>query len=72
MPHFVRLLALVLCLQLLDPVTAWAQLSDGARAAILINNRYTVFPDLTYGRASNYELKLDLYSRWWLGVRVQS
>lgn len=61
MPHFTRLLALVLWLQLLYPVAARAQLSDGARAAILINNRYTVFPDLTYGRASNYELKLDLY-----------
>ena len=29
--------------------------------AILINNRYSVFSDLIYERASAYELKLDVY-----------
>lgn len=60
-PRSARLITLALSIQLLYPAPAWAQLSDGARAAILINNRYTIFPDLTYGRASSYELKLDLY-----------
>lgn len=60
-PHSARSIILALLIQILYPVSDWAQLSEGARAAILINNRYTVFADLTYGRASSYELKLDLY-----------
>ncbi len=52
---------LAISIQFLCPVAGWAQLSEGAKAAILINNRYSVFSDLIYERASNYELKLDLY-----------
>jgi acetyl esterase/lipase len=59
--HSAYLVILVFSIQFLCPVADCAQLSEGAKAAIRINDRYTVFPDLTYGRAGNYELKLDLY-----------
>lgn len=61
LPHFASLATFVFSIQLLCPVADWAQLSEGAKAAIRINDRYTAFPDLIYGRAGNYELKLDLY-----------
>jgi predicted dienelactone hydrolase len=38
-----------------------AQLSDAAKSAVLIEFNYGVFPNLTYGIASNQELKLDVY-----------
>ena len=60
LPQSARVAAMTLVLHLLYPAPNRAQLSDGAKAAILINNRYTVFSDLTYVRAGNNDLKLDL------------
>jgi acetyl esterase/lipase len=40
---------------------AHAQLSDAAKSAVLIEFKYSVSPNLTYGTASNQELKLDVY-----------
>jgi hypothetical protein len=55
-PHSGSLTALVLASRLLYPPAVSAQLSDGAKAAVLINNRYSVFPDQIYGRAGNSDL----------------
>ena len=52
---------LVLCLQLVFTPAAWAQLSEAARSAVLISTDYEVLPNITYGIANNYELKLDVY-----------
>ena len=54
LPRFAYLIILSFSMQFLHPAPGQAQLSDGARAAILINNRYTVFPDLTYARAGDH------------------
>ena len=52
---------LILCLQLVFAVVAEAQLSEAAKSAVLISTRYEVLPNITYGIANNYELKLDVY-----------
>ncbi len=52
---------LMLCLQLVFNPAAWAQLSEAARSAVRISNNYDVLPNITYGIANNYELKLDVY-----------
>jgi hypothetical protein len=52
---------LMLCLQLVFTPAAWAQLSEAARSAVLISTNYEVLPNITYGIANNYELKLDVY-----------
>jgi acetyl esterase/lipase len=52
---------LMLCLQLFFAEAAEAQLSDAAKSVVLIGNRYDVLPNITYGIANNYELKLDVY-----------
>ena len=52
---------LMLCLQLVFTPAAWAQLSQAARSAVLISTNYEVLPNITYGIANNYELKLDVY-----------
>jgi len=51
----------LLCLQLLITTVACAQLSEAAKSAVLISNSYEVLPNITYGIANNYELKLDVY-----------
>jgi len=55
------LTGLMLCLQLFFAEAAEAQLSDAAKSAVLIGNRYDVLSNITYGIANNYELKLDVY-----------
>ncbi len=52
---------LMLCLQLIFTPAAWAQLSEAARSAVRISTDYDVLPNITYGIANNYELKLDVY-----------
>jgi acetyl esterase/lipase len=52
---------LMLCLQLVFSAAAEAQLSEAAKSAVLISNHYDVLPNITYGVADNYELKLDIY-----------
>ena len=39
------------------------QLGEAARSAVLISTNYEVLPNITYGIANNYELKLDVYCR---------
>lgn len=36
-------------------------LSSSARWAATVNEQYLIFPDVSYGRANNYELKLDVW-----------
>jgi acetyl esterase/lipase len=38
-----------------------AQLSPAARWAATVNEQYLIFPDVTYGVANNYTLKLDIW-----------
>src|SRR5579862_1370847 len=52
---------LMLCFQLVFIPAASAQLSEAAKSAVLISTDYEVLPDITYGIANNYELKLDVY-----------
>src|ERR1700723_1686269 len=52
---------LMLCVRLVWSAAAWAQLSEAARSAVLISTNYDVLPNITYGIANNYELKLDVY-----------
>jgi acetyl esterase/lipase len=52
---------LALWLQLAFTAVACAQLSEAAKSAVLISNNYEVLPNITYGIASNQELKLDIY-----------
>jgi predicted peptidase len=54
-----RIACILLCVELAP--AAHAQLSDAAKSAVLIEFKYSVFPNLTYGIASNQELKLDVY-----------
>jgi len=51
----------MLCFQLLFSAAAQAQLSEAAKSAVLISSHYDVLPNITYGVADNYELKLDVY-----------
>ena len=60
MQRNLRLACVLLCLPLLC-ATAAAQLSESAKSAVLIGGKYAVSPNITYGVASNYELKLDVY-----------
>lgn len=57
-PSFI---GLVLCLQLAFTAVACAQLSEAPKSTVLISNNYEVLPNITYGIANNYELKLDVY-----------
>jgi len=41
--------------------TMWAQLSEAARSAVLIEHDYNVTPNITYLVANGYEAKLDVY-----------
>ncbi len=52
---------LMLCLQLVFSAAAEAQLSEAAKSAVLISSHYDVLPNITYGVADNYELKVDVY-----------
>jgi len=52
---------LMLCLQLVFCAAAEAQLSEAAKSAVLISSHYDVLPNITYGVADNYELKVDVY-----------
>jgi acetyl esterase/lipase len=52
---------LMLCLQAVFCPAAEAQLSEAAKSAVLISSHYDVLPNITYGVADNYELKLDVY-----------
>jgi acetyl esterase/lipase len=52
---------LIMCLQFAYPVAAETQLSEAAKSAVMISSHYDVFPNITYGVANNYELKLDVY-----------
>ena len=56
-----RSVLLLLCMQLICGALAWPQLSEAARSSVLISNHYDVTPNVTYGIANNYELKLDVY-----------
>src|SRR5437868_3005037 len=56
-----RSVLLLLCMQLICGALASAQMSEAARSSVLISNRYDVTPNVTYGVANNYELKLDVY-----------
>jgi acetyl esterase/lipase len=47
---------------LLTPVS-WGQLSSAATWAATADNRYQVFPNITYLTANDYEDKLDVYRR---------
>jgi acetyl esterase/lipase len=51
----------MLCFQVLFSASAQAQLSEAAKSAVLISSHYDVLPNITYGIADNYELKLDVY-----------
>ena len=55
------LAGVMLCFQLLFSAAAQAQLSEAAKSAVLISSHYDVLPNITYGIADNYELKLDVY-----------
>jgi len=55
------LAGVMLCFQLLFSAAAQAQLSEAAKSAVLISSHYDVLPNITYGVADNYELKLDVY-----------
>ena len=55
------LTGLMLSLPLFFAGAAEAQLSEAAKSAVLIGNRYDVLTNITYGIANNYELKLDVY-----------
>lgn len=59
MKSMLRIACILLSLELAP--TAHAQLSDAAKSAVLIEFKYSVFPNITYGIASNQELKLDVY-----------
>jgi acetyl esterase/lipase len=59
--HKVWFTGLILGLQLVFAAVAWAQLSEAAKSAVLISTSYEVLPNITYGIADNYELKLDVY-----------
>ena len=56
-----RRAGVMLCFQLLFSAAAQAQLSEAAKSAVLISSHYDVLPNITYGVADNYELKLDVY-----------
>ena len=47
----------------LGPASAFAQLSPSAAWAAHAANQYQVIPNVTYLTASNYEAKLDVYTR---------
>ncbi len=49
-----------LCLSLLS-ATAWGQVPESARSAVLIPVKYEVTPNVVYGTANGRELRLDLY-----------
>jgi acetyl esterase/lipase len=53
--------SLIMCLQFACAGAAVAQLSEAAKSAVMISSHYDVFPNITYGVANNYELKLDVY-----------
>lgn len=55
-----RLLFILLLLLALAGICA-AQLTPEERAAVLIAQRYDVTPNIVYGTANNYQLKLDVY-----------
>src|SRR5882672_3591950 len=59
---------LILLLGTLSSFPAFSQentttLSDTARWASTINEQYWIQPDITYGVANNYTLKLDMWQR---------
>lgn len=57
-----RFLLRLLALSLLAIATcSWAQLSDAARSAVLIESFYDVTPNIIYGTANGFQLKLDVY-----------
>jgi acetyl esterase/lipase len=61
-------LSLILVLGALCSLTAFSQekdpaLSDTARWASTVNEQYWIQPDITYGVANNYTLKLDVWQR---------
>lgn len=60
--HIVRIFLAVLFIAL-AAASAAAQLSPSADWAAHASNQYQTFPNLTYGTASNVELKLDIYKR---------
>ena len=53
-----RAILLVCC----TVTAAYAQLTEGERAAILIGQDYEVAANITYSEANNYESKLDVYT----------
>jgi len=55
-----RSLAIMLAVLVLT-ATMWAQLSEAARSAVLIQHDYNVDPNITYLVANGYEAKLDVY-----------
>ncbi len=48
-----------LCLVLIS--AAWGQSPESASSAVLINTRYDIIANITYGVMNNYPLKLDVY-----------
>lgn len=52
---------LMICLQLVFVVVASAQSGEAGKSAVLMSTSYEVLPNITYGIANNYELKLDVY-----------
>src|SRR5438128_208280 len=57
-----RNVLVAVCLAL-TPLPAFAQLSPSAAWAAHAANQYQVVPNITYLTASNYESKLDIYTR---------
>ncbi len=55
-----RLACLLVCL-LLVCATAWAQSPESTPSTVLINAKYDVTGNITYGVMNNYPLKLDVY-----------
>lgn len=65
-PRRARLFRLTLAAALLAfglAPAAYGQLSESATFATLLANNYRVIPNVTYLRAGNYEVKLDVYQK---------
>lgn len=59
----VRITLLVLLTACIAIHAAAQSLSPAGKEAITLASKYLVFPNLTYGTANNYQMKLDLWQR---------
>ena len=59
----IRIALLVLLTACIAIHAAAQSLSPTEKEAVLLASKYMVFPDLTYGTANNYQMKLSLWQR---------